>query len=170
MRLRTAMNTAQSQTTNLYETLWGFLCNLTLQLFKYKFWKWQMWPWEAERLDAPVSSHVWLWWVLMAFCSMDLGEVLGRHKQNTGKERLLTLSKGLLHISPYPSEGVLRGVRWGGAGRCWPDGHGNGPADGVAGGGARGACPLGLQKQDTSLVCFHQKSPYAFSKVSGPML
>lgn len=91
-------------------------------------------------------------------------------KQNTVKERVLTLCKCLLHISPYPSEGVLRSVRWCGAGRGWPDGHGNWPADGVAGGRARGPCPLGLQKQDMPLVYFHKKCPHTFSKVSGPML
>lgn len=83
--------------------------------------------------------------------------------------KALTLCKRLLYISPYPSERVLRRVRRGGAGRRGADGHGDGPADGVAGGGARGACPLGLQRQGKLLICFPRKY-YMPSHCLGPML
>lgn len=139
--------------------------------FEWKFCRQWLWPWEAKNLDTPpVNARPWLWWLSIAYCSVDLGERFGRHKQNTVKERALTLCKRLLHISPYPREGVLWGVRWCGTRRCRPDGHGDRPADGVAGGRAWRACPLGLQKQDTSLICFHKKGPEVPSKVSGPML
>lgn len=37
--------------------------------------------------------------------------------------------------------------------------NGDGPADGVAGGGARRTCPLGLKRQCKPLICFSKKIP-----------
>ena len=69
----------------------------------------------------------------------------------------LTLCKRLLYVSPYPRKWVLRHVGRGGAGGRGPHRHGDGPADGVARGGAGGACPLGLERQGKSLICFPQE-------------
>lgn len=83
------------------------------------------------------------------------------HKSRTQQKiKPLTLCKRLLHVSPYPCERVLRRVGRGGAGGRRPNGHGDGPADGVAGGGARRACPLGLERQCEPLMCFPKNTPH----------
>lgn len=82
---------------------------------------------------------------------------IGPVEEQNNKERPpppLTLCKGLLNVSPYPGEGVLGRVGRAGAGRGRPHRHGDGPADGVAGGRARRACPLGLERQCDPLICF----------------
>lgn len=86
---------------------------------------------------------------------------LSRKSRTQQKIKPLTLCKRLLYISPYPSERVVGRVSRGGAGRGGPHRHGDGPADGVAGGGARRACPLGLERQCKSLICFPKKRPNA---------
>lgn len=56
-----------------------------------------------------------------------------------------TLSEGLLDVPSHAHERVLRCVSRGGHSGVRVDGCGDGPADGVAGGGARRAGTLSLQ-------------------------
>lgn len=114
--------------------------------------------------DSSIWSHMLLWQLLTT--QQTLVTYLSHKSRPQQKMKPLTLCKCLLYISPYPCEGVLRRVCRGGAGWRWPDGHGNWPADGVAGGGAGRASPLSLEKQCESLICFSKKMSYIMPTAS----